>query len=156
MIREPDWKPMHTLIEETLERVWDALVPLVESVESIAAEAPTPEPTVVEVNGKRWRIGDRGRLESYRSSHGWVCRADDTIVTAVRELVLAELRGRPMSELPDNHNERVRILHDDGRVTGWCRRTFREDDAFNGRMCWWPEDGWQWLAALLTPEQRQV
>jgi hypothetical protein len=114
-------------------------------------EPTDPEPIVVEAGGQRWRIGDDGDAEVFHNGV-WRVRVGRRGSEAIRELVLAELRGRPMSELPDRHTEFVRILYSDGSVNR-LRYTCRTDDHEARRLCWWSDYVWQRVATLLTPEQ---
>ena len=93
--------------------------------------APEPEP--------RWSH-DRGFIKCSGSpiNEAEINAAVDALTTLDRDGVVYG-PGRPMEELPDDHNEPVLIAYEKNwRKPAVLFGTRREDDAKERRRCWWP------------------
>lgn len=102
---------------------------------------PLPEPSTEYVSAPepRWSH-DRGFIKCSGSpiDEAEVNAAVAALNTLDRDCVVYG-PGRPMEELPDDHNEPVLIAYEKNwRKPAVLFGTRREDDAKERRRCWWP------------------
>ena len=98
-------------------------------------EAPPPEPvgrwTVrTAADGHTYVKRDGRPLSATRAHHAAAA------LNALDRDGVVWGEGRPMSGLPDDHEDRVLLLAKKGTYT--LALTKREDDEKFGRICWWP------------------